>query len=160
MFWADATAMPASSAAVLINSLLLIRMFLWFIPRAPSIGFIVNKEVMMRFHPRMRMARCLTSFFSAEPLSAESAFTLRGENERIKRAYFTYLAEAQRFSETAIASARRPRRYDRPSARCYRSDIPNAALNMTDPVHGGKLARYRSNFALMMQEPFSLMVLP
>src|SRR5436309_12443708 len=31
--------------------------------------------------------------------------------------------------------------------------IIHAALNMTDPVHGGKLARYRSKLALMMQEP-------
>jgi hypothetical protein len=47
-------------------------------------------------------------FFSAESLSAECAFILRQwENERIKRAYFTYLAEAQRFSETAFASGRR-----------------------------------------------------
>jgi hypothetical protein len=34
--------------------------------------------------------------------------------------------------------------------------MTNAALNMTDSVHGGKLLK----LALMMQEPFSFMVLP
>jgi hypothetical protein len=91
-------------------------------------------------------------FFSAESLSAECAFILRQwENERIKRAYFTYLAEAQRFSETAFASGRRRATPIRSSFR---------EMYMTDPVHGGKLARYRSKLALMMQEPFSFMVLP
>jgi hypothetical protein len=83
------------------------------------------------------------------------------ENERIKRAYFAYLAEPNVSAKPhSPAVGGGLRRYDRPSARCHRSDMPNAALNMTDPVHGGKLARYRSKLALMMQEPLSFMVLP
>jgi hypothetical protein len=83
------------------------------------------------------------------------------QNERIKRAYFTYLAEAQRFSETAFASGRRRATPIRSSFREMSSlGYAECRVNMTDPVHGGKLARYRSKLALMMQEPFSFMVLP
>jgi len=74
MFWADATAMPASSAAVLINSLLLIGRFLWVIPRAPSIWLYVNP----RSHEAVPHANAdghvLTSLFSRNRFQPECAF--------------------------------------------------------------------------------------
>src|SRR5258708_10449347 len=67
MFWADATAMPASSAAVLINSLLLIGTFLWVIPRAPSIWLTSTQEAMSRFLPANAHGHVLTSLFFRYP---------------------------------------------------------------------------------------------
>src|SRR5215468_10518790 len=76
MFWADATAMPASSAAVPINSLLLIGTFLWVIPRAPSIWLTLTREARMRFLPANADGRVLTSLFSRNRLQTECAFIL------------------------------------------------------------------------------------
>jgi len=76
MFWADATAMLASSAAVPINSLLLIGTFLWVIPRAPSIWLYVNPRGHQAVPPANADGHVLTSLFSRNRLQTECAFIL------------------------------------------------------------------------------------